>query len=283
MKKIIINVFILCIFIFCTCTSMVKGLSDSLYSQKDIKLVEDGAPSFLLLVESLIYSNPTNKNWLLTGIQLFSAYSNAFVKDKERKTIFQDKTKDWALKLLRTYPKFKQTENGDFDKYNKWVETINERDVPYVFWAANAWIMWIIAHSDSIEAIMELPKAKAIIDRIYKIKPDYYYGAPHLFYGIYYSALPEIAGGNLVKAKEEFDKALKISGDRFLMTKISYAEFYLKAKYDRKDYIKVLEEVVNADIDKYPEVRLLNAFSKKQAKELLEQTGKFFYNDDFRK
>jgi hypothetical protein len=276
---IILIIFIL----FPSCNSLLKGLSDSLYQQEDVKLVEDGAPSYLLLVEGLIYSNPTNRDWLMTGIQLFSAYSNAFVKDEERKRIFLNKTKDWALKLLRTYSSFKRVENASYDDYQPWVKSLNKNDIPYVFWAANAWIMWIIANSSSTDAVIELPKAKLIIDRIYELDSSYYYGAPHLFYGIYYSILPEVAGGDLKKAKMEFDKAMEYSGDKFLMTKISYAEFYLKRIYNREDYIKILKEVSNTDINKYPEMRLLNTFSKKQAKELLEEVNNYFYNDDFKK
>ena len=283
MKKTV-NLFllsILCILLLSSCTSLIGGLSDSLYMQKDIQLVKDGAPSYLLLVEALIHSNPKNKKMLSLGIQLFSAYSSAFVVNDDRKIIFSNKSKEWAMMLLRTYPKFKKLENAGFDKYKKWVKSIGKKDIPDVFWAANAWIMWIISNSDSMDAMMDLPKAKAIIDRIYDLDSSYYYGAPHLFYGIFYSMMPESIGGDLVKAKEEFDKALEFSGDKFLMTRVSYAQFYCKAKYDRENYKKILTEVADADLDKHPETRLLNSFAKTLAKKSLEEIDDFFYDDDF--
>jgi hypothetical protein len=278
MKKIV-GILLLSVLIFqlTSCASLLKGLSDSLYRQNALKLVEDGAPSYLLLIEALIESNPKDKNMLSTGIMLFSAYSSAFVKDKARAKIFTDKTKNWALMLLRTYPSFKAAENKEFSQYSKWVSTIAKSDVPYVFSAADAWIMWIIANTDSIEAIMELPKAKAIIDRIRELDPNYYYGAPHLFYGIYLSYMPESVGGSLEKAKVEFQDALKVSGDKFLLTKVSYAQYYLKAKNDKADFIKILNEVIKADLDKYPDTRLLNSFAKKQAEELLNKVDELFY------
>ena len=169
LKKIIYSIVFFILIIFFSCSSLTNGLANSLYKQKDIKLVEDGAPAYLILVEALIDSNPRNKKMLVMGIQMFSAYSSAFVEDRERSGIFAEKTKNWALILLRTYPRFKESENADFDTFMKWVGTIHKNDIPYVFWAANAWIMWIIANADSVEALIDLPKAKAIIDKIYEL------------------------------------------------------------------------------------------------------------------
>jgi hypothetical protein len=264
------------IFSLSSCSTLLNNLSDSLYRQNDLKLVEDGAPSYLLLVEAFVTPKTTDRNMLSTAIQLYSAYSQAFVKDPKRQRLFTDKTKNWALQLLRTYPKFKAVETKEFSEYEKWTGSIGKRDVPYVFWAANAWIFWIIANLDSVDAVIDLPKAKAIIDRIMVLDSSYYYGAPHLFYGMFYSLMPEMVGGSLTKAKVEFDSALKYSGDKFLMTKVSYAQFYLKAKNDKKGFIKTLNEVLETDMDKYPEMRLLNLFAKNQAEELLKKTNELF-------
>lgn len=277
-NKLKILIFLLVIsLVFPSCSSLLKGLTDALYQQNDIQLVEDGAPSYLLLVEGLIKSNPKNKDFLVMGIQMFSAYSGAFVKDPERSKIFLNKSKNWALALLRSYSNFNKAEKGDFDNYNKEIQKFNKKDVPYIFWAANAWIMWIINNSDSLEALMDLPKAKALIDRVNQLDDSYYYGAPHLFYGMFYSFLAESLGGNLTEAKKHFDIALKYSDEKFLMTKVYYALFYLKAKYDKENFIKILEEVVNTDLDKYPELRLLNTLSQNQAKDILKNIDKYFY------
>ena len=61
------------------------------------------------------------------------------------------------------------------------------------------------------------------------------------------------------------------------MTKVYLAQYYYKAKYDKKNFIKTLNEVINADIDKYPEMRLLNSIAKKRAEELLKKVDEFFH------
>ena len=277
-KCLNILIIIFMFFILVSCASLFGSLATSLYQQKDIKLVEDGAPAYLLLVEALINNNTQDKALLRTGIQLFTAYSVAFVSDTDRKKIFNQKTKDLGLAILRTYPKFKDLEKKPFDIYKTWVNDLNKNDVGDVFWAADAWILWIISNTDSIEALMDLPKAKVIIDKIYSLDDSYYFGAPHLFYGLFYSLIPESIGGDKKKAKEEFDKALKYSDEKLLTTKVTYAEFYLKAIYDKENFKKVLNEVIKADVDAYPEIRLINLFAQKHAKEMLEKIDEFFYD-----
>lgn len=283
MKKSFPIILLLICFTLFSCTSLMKGLTDSLYEQKDIVLVEDGAPSFLLLVEGLIKSKPKDKDMLLTGIQMFSSYGGAFVKDNDRRKIFQDKTKFWAMELLKTYPIYKQYEQAtDREKKDKlfqdFLKSLKKSDIPYVFWACNAWIMWILGNLDSTDAFLELPLAKGIIDRIYVLDGNYYYGTPHLFYGVFYGAFPKDFGGDLDKAKSEFDIALKLAGDKLLMTKLFYANFYLKPKNDKEGFRKVIEEVLQTDLDKNPETRLLNMVSQKEAKELLEKIDDLFFD-----
>lgn len=279
------NIFLVVAFTLFSCSTftnnLIDGLSKSLYSQKDIKLIEEGAPAFLLLIEGLIITYPNNKEILTLGIQTFSAYSSAFInEDKERQKIFQDKTKNWAIQLLRNYPLYRNYEKID-DKskkeieFKKFLNSINKSDIKYIFWAANAWIMWIINNLQDLTALIELAEVKDIIGRIRDIDSEFYYGAPSLFYGVYYSAFPEDFGGNLTKAKEEFDKALQLSKDEFLTTKFFYAIFYLKALKDKDALISILNEIISVDIDKYPYTRLFNLVIQNQAKKILEDIDNF--------
>ena len=63
-----------------SCSTMIRGVTESLVGgvmqQKDMRLIEDGAPAYLLIVESLIFNNPENRDFLMAGIQTFSSYSS---------------------------------------------------------------------------------------------------------------------------------------------------------------------------------------------------------------
>ncbi|MBQ1998397.1 MAG: hypothetical protein II220_02800, partial [Spirochaetales bacterium] len=127
-----------------SCSTMIKGVTESLIGgvmqQNDMRLIEDGAPAYLLIVESLIFNNPENRDFLMAGIQTFSSYSS-FVKDEGRKKLFQEKVEKWGNMLLATYPmyvKYEQMDNADNEAkniaYSKFVASVKKKDIPYVFW-----------------------------------------------------------------------------------------------------------------------------------------------------
>ncbi len=275
------------IFQLISCTNILSNLAGSLYEQKDIQLVEEGAPSYLLLVEALIRNSPNDKDMLVTGIQLFSAYSGAFVDQKERKAIFNEKTMKWTKDLLNCYPAYrkysslKEAEKSVRDKaYDDFVKSITKNDVKYLFWAAYSWALNILANVDNPDVFIELPYVKSILKRIYDLDSGFYYGAPHLIEGIFYGAYPEAFGGNLAKAKIEFEKALELSQGKLFMIKLFYADFYYKPQMDREGYEKLLKEVIDADVDRFPENRLMNILAQKDARLKLSKVEEVF-SDDF--
>ncbi|MBR6060506.1 MAG: hypothetical protein IKP67_00405, partial [Spirochaetales bacterium] len=54
-----------------SCSSMMGSLTDSmtksLFGQKDIQLLEDGGPAFLLIIEALADRDPKNKDMLIAA------------------------------------------------------------------------------------------------------------------------------------------------------------------------------------------------------------------------
>jgi len=278
---IIILLFLFISFSFTSCGSMFDKFTSSLFSQRDVKLIGNGAPAYLLLIEGLISAVPKNRGYLQIGIQTFSAYSEAFVDDPIRKKIFSEKCKDWGKRLLMTYPQFANFEKSkDIEKKNRafdsFLKNIKKRDVPYVFWASYSWIMWIMDNLDSVEALMDLGIVKQIIDRVYVVDGDFYYSAPHLFYAIFYAAFPKEIGGNIDKAKNEFDYVIEKNGDKLLMAKMSYAIFYLKPQNQKEEFKKVLKEILNYDLDLYPDNRLLNLITQDEANKLLNDIDNLF-------
>ncbi len=285
MKYLVVIPLLICCL---SCSTIIKsvagGLVSGVYQQNDLTLVKDGAPAYLIIVEGAIYGSPDNRDLLLTGIQMFSAYSGAFVEDKERQSLFNAKVTKWGDMLLKTYPKYKIYDSIPFSEkerkekaFSDFVKSINKSDIPYVFWGIYSQAMSVLSDLSSPEALMIIPKALAIIDRVYKLDDTYYYGIPHLVYGVYYSAYPEGLGGDPVKSKQEFDKAIEISGGKLLLFKYMFAESYCKSQYDKETYVKIMNEISQFDVDKYPETRLMNILAKKQAIKSLASVDEYFY------
>lgn len=271
-----------------SCSTIVRNTTESLVGgimqQKDERLIEDGAPAYLLIIESLVYNNPGDRDLLMVGIQTFSSYST-FIKEESRKKIFQEKIKKWGNALLATYPayvKYEQTPVDDKEAqnaaYTKFVSSVKKKDVPYVFWGFFGVISDSVSGGLSDPSLfLILPRVIELAQRIYDLDDTFMDGMPHLIFGIYNCVYPEAYGGSFEKGKEELDKAIEISGGKNLLYKVLYAEFYFKPLYDREGYEKLMNEVVNFDLESHPEGRILNSRAQEQAKSCLEQIDEVFF------
>lgn len=271
-----------------SCSTMIRGVTESLVGgvmqQKDMRLIEDGAPAYLLIVESLIFNNPENRDFLMAGIQTFSSYSS-FVKDENRKKLFQEKIEKWGNQLLATYPmyvKYEQTNNDDREAkdkaYSKFVSSIKKKDIPYVFWGFFGNISNAVSGGLSDPSLfLILPRIIELAQRIYDLDDTFMDGMPHLIFGVYNCVYPEAYGGSFEKGKQELDKAIEISGGKNLLYKVLYAEFYYKPLYDREGYEKLMNEVINFDLESHPTGRIMNSMAQEQAKSYLEHIDEVFF------
>lgn len=283
----ILSVFLIAVTLL-SCSAMIRNTTESLVAgvmqQNDMHLIEDGAPAYLLIIESLIYNNPENRDFLMAGIQTFSSYSS-LIKDDVRRKIFQEKIKKWGNALLTTYPaymKYEQTANDDKDAknnaYTKFVSSIKKKDIPYVFWGFFGNISDAVSGGLSDPSLfLILPRIIELAQRIYELDDTFMDGMPHLIFGVYNCVYPEAYGGSFEKGKKELDTAIEISGGKNLLYKVLYAEFYFKPLYDREGYEKLMNEVVNFDLEIHPEGRIINSQAQEQAKSCLEHIDEVFF------
>jgi hypothetical protein len=145
-----------------------------------------------------------------------------------------------------------------------------------MFWTATCWGSWIQLNLGSVAAIAELPRVEALMKRVLVLDEQFYYGGPHLFMGIWFASRPKIAGGDMARARQHFDKALEFSQGKFLMTQIYYAGHYARKTLDKDLFVSTLEKVLDTPTDTTPELTLLNTVAHEKAKQMLEETDTFF-------
>ena len=148
--------------------------------------------------------------------------------------------------------------------------------VPLLFWTSFSWGGSINLNKDSPEAIIEFPKTEAMMQRVLDLDEYYFYGGPHLFFGVSFGSRPAMFGGNLEKSKEHFDKAINAYQRKFLMALVMYAQVYAVQAQDPQLFDSLLGEVVAADPAAMPEQRLANELAVRRAKWLLEHKSLFF-------
>ncbi len=148
--------------------------------------------------------------------------------------------------------------------------------------AGQAAIYWYAANTGKFAAakgfttrLFYKDRLFALMQRVLAIDENYFYAAPHRYFGGFYAIAPSFAGGDLNKSKEHFEKALNIDS-RYLGTKVLYAEFYATKANDKELFTRLLNEVKSADPAVVPEIMPENTLEQEKAERLLSQTGELF-------
>jgi hypothetical protein len=257
--------------------ALFREVALSASRQSDVTLVRQGIPSYLMLIDGMIQSNPGNKDLLLAGAQAYASYASVLEEDEqERAAHLNEKAKKYALQALELTPPFKDALGKPIDVFQKRLEQTEKRDVPTLFWVGNIWGGWIASSTEAAEAMADLPWVEALIERVLRLDPGYYYGGAHLFKAILSSARPEQFGGNLKQAEEHFQKAREFGQGKFLMTDVYYAQYYARQTLNRGLFVNTLKRVLESPAGVEPDLTLANTLAQRRAKKLLAQVDEFF-------
>ena len=79
-----------------TTTRLSDNLARTILDSDDPQTVADGAPSYLLLLDSFILDSPDNKALLLSAANLYSAYAGVFVVDPARAARMSSRALNYA-------------------------------------------------------------------------------------------------------------------------------------------------------------------------------------------
>ena len=256
---------------------MATQLSEGLMHQSDVDLVKEGAPAFLLILDALAEAHPDNPAVLLAAADAQMAYATGFV-DKEQKARAKGmylKAKTYGLRALARNKRFDRALEGTQEEFVQSLRGFKKKEAGALFTTASAWVMWIIASSDSPSALGGMPKVLAMMDRVQELDPGIRNGGADLFYGIYYTVLPLGGGRDLEKARKYFDRSIRIAGPDYLLAQVTFAEFYARYAFDQELFESTLKRVVEAT-PSVPAFTLMNAVAQKRAQALLNQVNELF-------
>ena len=257
--------------------SLLEDIATSSYKQSDLRVIREGMPAYLLLMDGMVEAWPTNEQLLIGAAQGYASYASAFVEDRDKKyaSVLYAKARDYALRSL-VERGFKKPREKLFDEFKEDLNGLGQKDVPYLFWSAASWGNWIGLNLTSIEAIAELPRVELMMKRVLELDEGFYYGGPHLFMGIWYASRPKIAGGNLDVARDHFKKAIDLGQGKFLMADIYFAKYYARRAFDEDLFKSILQKVLDTPADILPELTLLNTVAHQKAKNMLDNMDEYF-------
>jgi tetratricopeptide (TPR) repeat protein len=258
-------------------TPIADQMRDSFNNNCDVGIIKDSLPFTIAGLSGLIDASPNNTTYLIHGANANFAYAFAFVEqgDLLRARAMYLKARDYGLRALfgKTY---QEKIELPFDEYETVVKKIGKKQVPALFWSTLAWLNYIRVNLSDIRTYVDIPKAEAMVKRLIELDDTYYFGTPHAILGCYYAAQPPESGGNPELAKEQFEKAIKISDGKFLMHYLLYAQFYAVRQQDKDLYVKLLTYIREAPEDILPGQCAVTSVSKMRAWYYLRDVDKNF-------
>lgn len=253
-----------------------EDLSATILSFDDPETIKKGVPAYLILISSMIRGEPENADLLESGAQLYGAYASGFTDSAESRKNLARRAFDYASRAMCIRDqRFCNVKTLSYFEFEKLLASVEKSQAEHLFVFVSSWAGVIEANSSDWNAVAELPKVKAGIQRVLDIDETVNNGNAHLYMAVMESLLPPTLGGKPDLAKKHFDRAIEISQGHNLMAKVLYAEKYARMLFDRKLHDELLQQVIDADAG--PEDQLLvNTLAKQKAAELLLEADDYF-------
>lgn len=257
-------------------SDLSDDLSQAVLNNNDLTTVATGGAAFLLLVDGLLVSDPESPELLMTAADLYSQYATNFASNPEQARNLSQKAFDYARRAfcLRTKGDCR-LRDVNFQEFESLVGAMGPKDVPALYTLGAAWTSWIQVRRDDWEAVADLPRVKALMERVVALDETYEDGGAHMYLGVFATLVPPAAGGKPEEGRAHFERALELSGDRNLMVYVLYAQYYARMVFDRELHDRLLTRVLELDAD-VPGYVLVNTAAKKQARSLLDSAEDYF-------
>jgi hypothetical protein len=256
--------------------SVAEGLNRAIINQNDVVTVRDGLPSYLLVVDGLIEGNPENIDLLMAGARLYSLYASSFVSDPARARRLAERGHRYGQRLLcMELDDLCDAATESFDEFMLEIAETDSDNVPVLYSVASAWASLIQTNTGDWNAIADLPKVKALMQRVIMLNESYDHGNAHLYLGVLATQLPPDLGGRPDEGRDHFERAIKLSEGQNLIAQVLYARQYARLVFDRELHDRLLNEVMSkpADING---LTLSNTLAKQEAERLLATADAYF-------
>ncbi len=152
------------------------------------------------------------------------------------------------------------------EEYGRRAIELNPYSTGARYWASANLAGWAFDQKSETKALWSLWEVRILQERILLLDPDYFFGAPHLFWGFYFTNVSRALGQDLDQAKKHFEKALKVES-RFVLSYPLYVENYLLLVGERdkaRDLLaKALTIPTDALQDAAPENRVAREYCLK--------------------
>ncbi len=255
---------------------MAENLSQAILNQNDPQTVRDGAPAYLIMVDSLVAGDRDNADMLRAAARLYGSYASAFVADEERAALMSVKSLDYArLALCLEVGSLCDAMTMKLETLESRLQGVESNDQPALYDFATAWAGWIQANSGDWNALAQIPRVQAMFKRSIELDESHDRGGAHVYLGVLASQIPPALGGKPEVGRAHFEQALKLSERKSKMVHVLYAEHYSRLVFNQELHDQLLNEAL-ADSEDPEGLVLMNTLARQRASLLLQESDEFF-------
>jgi hypothetical protein len=251
---------------------------DAMNRETDLDLARAAMPANLKLIEGMLLEDPQNKELLVYAAQGFYGYTYGFIEleDRERADQLYRRCYGYALRALELDGLELDPETASANELEAAAAKLGQPAVPALFWSASCLAKWIDLNRDDVASVASLASAATLMQRVMELDDSYYYGGPHIFFGVYYGSRAPMFGGDFELSEENFQRADEINQHKLLMVDLLRAEYLYRQQLNRTAFHDTLLYIVEAPEGLYPEMALVNAIIQQRAAYLLELEDEWF-------
>ncbi|MEF3280937.1 MAG: TRAP transporter TatT component family protein [Elusimicrobiota bacterium] len=237
--------------------------NDSVFSDPNLQYIKESLPANLKLMEILIATDKNPK--LIKNLSMgFCGYAFAFYDDNK------EMANDFYLRGIKYSEEYIKNKNLK-DK-----QKLNEVEFEILFWNTFCKSSYIDLNRDDLNALIYLNDIETQAEKLFKINPAYFYNSLYSILASVYASKPKMIGGDILKAKEYFEKAISGEGEKLLINKFIYAKIYPVLTDDEKLFDELTDEILNSKHKNIPEIMFFNNIAIIKTQKLKEKKNELF-------
>lgn len=281
-----------------TTSKVLVRAQPALQQESDYELARQAIPGALKTVEGFWVVDPENKNLIRILTEGYCQYGTAFVEDDwEAATLAKDlravdATNDRATKiftrclnyaLLTLGKRWQRDLFADDATVKALLRDDGKPGKRFAMMYAGFALGSIINHNlTRVDLLGYLPTVEAIQNHIIELdqkqppKDLAHAALPYIALGVIHTGRPAAMGGEPDRARGYFEKALQLTGGKFLLARAYMAYRVGLAKGDRKFFHDQLKQVLETPPSIWPEQRLANEVAHRKARRYLSKEKELF-------
>ena len=257
-------------------SGMAENLGKAILNQDDPETVRDGAPAYLLMMDSFVEGSPADAAMLSAAAELYAAYGIVFVDDAERARRLTARSLKYSRQAMCAVNEAScDIWEKPFDAFETGLDAVRKGEVKTLFTLGLSWLAFIQAHQDDWSALTALPKAEAVLLRVQALDPDWRAADREHYLAILNTIRPPALGGQFDKGRAHYERAIQLTEGRNLAIKVDFARYYARTLYDRELHDELLNSVIESDAWQR-DLTLFNTLAQREARIMLETADDYF-------